>query len=54
MNTNEVVIQEIELFVEDVETVIAPSLSDNHNETVEVELAVEKAEEIVAPGIPLI
>ena len=41
---------EIELHVETIEEVIAPSIKLNHNETVEVELAVEEVEEVIAPG----
>ncbi len=44
---------EVELIAEEVEEVIAPGLSLNHNETLEVELNVEEAEEVIAPGIGL-
>lgn len=43
--------EEIELNVEEVETVIAPALSPNHNEAVEVELSAEEMEAVIAPGI---
>ncbi|HEV2668665.1 MAG TPA: hypothetical protein VG324_27355 [Blastocatellia bacterium] len=44
---------EIELDVEEMEEVIAPRLSANHNETFvsdEVELNAEELEEVIAPG----
>ena len=43
--------QEIELNLEELEEVIAPGISRNHNETIEVELSVEELEEVIAPGI---
>jgi hypothetical protein len=43
--------QEIELNVEELEEVIAPGISRNHNETAEVELSIEELEEVIAPGI---
>jgi hypothetical protein len=45
---------EIELNVEELEAVIAPKLSANHNETIvndEVELSVEEMEEVIAPKL---
>ena len=45
--------EEIELNVEEMEEIIAPALTKNHNETLlgeAVELSVEELEEIVAPG----
>lgn len=53
MNTNETVNLEIELMIEEVETIVAPGPMLQHNETVEVELAVEEAETVIAPGISL-
>jgi hypothetical protein len=49
---------EIELDVEELEEVIAPKLTTNHNETIvndEVELNVEELEETIAPtpSIPI-
>ena len=41
----------IELNVEELEEVLAPGISRNHNETAEVELSVEELEEVIAPGI---
>ena len=41
---------EIELNVETLEEVIAPSLTHNHNETAEVDLSVEELEAVIAPG----
>ena len=43
--------QEIELDVEVIEEVIAPSIQFNHNETAEIELVLEEVEEVIAPGI---
>jgi hypothetical protein len=45
-----------ELEVEDLEEVVAPGLSRNHNETLvcrndEIELDVEEVEEVIAPGL---
>ena len=45
---------QIELILEEVEEVIAPGISFNHNETLTgdaVELSVEEVEEVIAPGI---
>jgi len=45
---------EIELNVEEMEEVIAPRLSGNHNETLvsdEVELNAEEVEEVIAPKL---
>ncbi len=36
MNTNEIIKQEIELTVEEMEIVIAPAVTSNHNETAEI------------------
>src|SRR5262245_51867731 len=44
-------VEEIELNVEEMEEVIAPALSPNHNETVEVDLSVEEMEEVIAPAL---
>ncbi len=44
-------VEEIELNVEEMEEVIAPGISANHNETLEVDLSVEELEEVIAPGI---
>ena len=46
---NDINSQEIELDVEEVEEVIAPGASLNHNEN-EVDLDVEEIEEVIAPG----
>lgn len=43
--------EEIELNVEEMEVVIAPALSPNHNQTVEVDLSVEEMEAVIAPVI---
>jgi hypothetical protein len=46
--------KEIDLRVEELEEVIAPRLSANHNETLlndEVKLAVEELEEVIAPRL---
>lgn len=53
-DTQETATNEINLSVEEMEEVIAPGLSLNHNETLisdEIELSVEELEEVVAPGI---
>lgn len=42
-------VEEIELNAEEMEEVIAPALSVNHNETVEVDLSAEEMEEVIAP-----
>jgi len=42
---------EIELHVEELEAVIAPGLTTNHNETLVTELEVEELEAVVAPGL---
>ena len=50
-------IEEVNLFVEELEDVIAPRLSANHNETMvsdeEIELEVEELEDVIAPGISM-
>ncbi len=43
--------EEIELNVEEMEAVIAPGISGNHNETVEVDLSVEEMEAVIAPAL---
>lgn len=45
--------KEVDLRVEELEEVIAPKLSANHNETVvkDVELAAEELEAVIAPRI---
>jgi hypothetical protein len=40
----------IDLNVEEMEEVIAPALTTNHNETFTVDLEVEELEEVIAPG----
>ena len=45
VNTNE-----IELTVEELEEVIAPGWTHNHNEALTVDLDVEEMEEVIAPG----
>lgn len=50
MNSDETT-QKIELTVEEVETVIAPGLHANHNESAEFSLTVEECEVIIAPGV---
>ena len=45
-----VYVEEIELKVEEIEEVIAPGWTANHNENLEVELDVEEIEEVIAPG----
>jgi tRNA threonylcarbamoyladenosine modification (KEOPS) complex Pcc1 subunit len=42
---------EIELNVEELEEVIAPALTQNHNETLDVDLNVEELEEVIAPAL---
>ena len=42
---------EIELNVETLEEVIAPALTNNHNETVEIDLAVEELEQVIVPAL---
>ena len=46
---------EVELSIEELEEVIAPGITRNHNETLvrdeEIELCVEELEEVIAPGI---
>ena len=52
-----VYVEEIELNVEELEEVIAPALTKNHNEILasdEVSLEVEEVEAVIAPGLPLI
>ena len=44
-----VYVEEIELNVEEMEEVIAPALTTNHNETFDVDLDVEEMEEVIAP-----
>lgn len=44
-------VEEIELNVEEMEEVIAPALTTNHNETLDVDLDVEEVEEVIAPGL---
>lgn len=44
-------VEEIELNVEEMEEVVAPALSPNHNETMEVELSAEEMEEVIAPAL---
>lgn len=44
-------VEEIELNAEEMEEVIAPALSTNHNETVEVDLSAEEMEEVIAPAL---
>lgn len=46
---NTIYVEEIELDVEEMEELIAPGVTLNHNETVEVELDVEELEEVIAP-----
>lgn len=55
MNTNEQenFNQEIELTIEEIEAVIAPGITYNHNETVEVDLTVEEVEDVIASGCGL-
>jgi hypothetical protein len=48
-----VYVEEIELNVEELEEVIAPGLSMNHNEALEVDLSVEEMEEVIAPGLSM-
>lgn len=43
--------KEIELNLEEMEAIIAPALSPNHNEAVEVDLSVEEMEEVIAPAL---
>ena len=43
-------LDEIELSVEELEEVIAPGITRNHNETLEVDLTIEEMEEVIAPG----
>ena len=43
-------VEEIELNVEELEAVIAPGITTNHNETLEVDLCVEGLEAVIAPG----
>ena len=53
-DAQETVTNEINLSVEEMEEVIAPALTNNHNETLvsdEIELSVEEMEEVVAPGL---
>ena len=50
-NDNNAPTAEIELHVETLEEVIAPSIKLNHNETVEVDLTVEEVEEVIAPSL---
>ncbi len=53
-DAQETVTNEINLSVEEMEEVIAPALTVNHNETLisdEIELSVEELEEVVAPGV---
>ncbi len=50
-NENELSANQVELNAEELEVVIAPGLTGNHNETVEVELALEELEQFIAPGI---
>ena len=49
MHTKENTKPEIELTVEEIEEMIAPGITFNHNETLEVELSVEELEEVIAP-----
>ncbi len=44
-------VEEIELNVEEMEEVIAPGLTGNHNETLDVDLDVEEMEEVIAPAL---
>ncbi len=44
-------VEEIELNVEEMEEVIAPALTTNHNETLDVDLSVEELEEVIAPAL---
>jgi len=44
-------VEEIELNVEEMEEVIAPALTTNHNETLDVDLDVEEMEEVIAPAL---
>jgi len=44
-------IEESDLNVEEMEAVIAPTLSVNHNQTIVADLEVEELEEIVAPRL---
>jgi hypothetical protein len=46
-----VYVEEIELNVEEMEAVIAPGLTNNHNETLDVDLSVEEMEEVIAPAL---
>ena len=49
---NQIVItEEIELNVEEIEEVIAPALTNNHNETVVADLEVEELESVIAPAV---
>ncbi len=43
--------EEIELNVEEMEAVIAPALSPNHNEAVEIDLSLEEMEAVIAPAL---
>lgn len=43
--------EEIELNMEEMEAIIAPALSPNHNESVEVDLSIEEVEVVVAPAL---
>ena len=43
--------QELELNIEELEEVIAPGISRNHNDTAVDELSVEELEEVIAPGL---
>jgi len=45
-----VYVEEIELHVEEIEEMIAPALTANHNETFTVDLEVEELEAVIAPG----
>jgi hypothetical protein len=44
-------VEEIELNVEEMEKLIAPALTTNHNETLDVDLSVEEMEEVIAPAL---
>ncbi len=53
-DAQETLTNEIELRVEEMEEVIAPSLTHNHNEMLisdQIELSVEELEEVIAPGL---
>ena len=54
MSTTETGSLEVELMIEELETVVAPGTLLQHNEVLKVELTVEEAETVAAPGIPLI